>query len=70
MLFGQLLLFPEGTRFTKEKHRKSMEVARAKGMPELKHLLFPRTKGFVSTMMALKKSDKKCMCKSALFFIL
>ena len=39
-------MFCEGTRFTQEKHDASMKVARDKGMPELKHHLLPRTKGF------------------------
>jgi lysophosphatidic acid acyltransferase/lysophosphatidylinositol acyltransferase len=38
-------MFCEGTRFTHEKHEESMIVARAKGLPELKHHLLPRTKG-------------------------
>ena len=39
-------MFCEGTRFTKEKHAESMKIAREKGLPELKHHLLPRTKGF------------------------
>jgi len=41
-----LLFFPEGTRFTPEKHAVSMEFASKTGLPHLKHLLTPRTKGF------------------------
>lgn len=44
--FCNVLMFCEGTRFTKSKHDISMKVAREKGMPELKHHLLPRTKGF------------------------
>jgi len=44
--FFNVLMFCEGTRFTKSKHETSMKVAREKGMPELKHHLLPRTKGF------------------------
>ncbi|CDQ98948.1 unnamed protein product [Oncorhynchus mykiss] len=40
------LLHCEGTRFTEEKHRVSMEVAEKKSLPKLKHHLLPRTKGF------------------------
>jgi hypothetical protein len=36
----------EGTRYTKEKYEASMEIAKKKGMPILKHHLLPRTKGF------------------------
>ncbi|XP_035696829.1 1-acyl-sn-glycerol-3-phosphate acyltransferase delta-like [Branchiostoma floridae] len=41
-----LLFYCEGTRFTAERYQTSMEVARSKGLPELKHHLLPRTKGF------------------------
>lgn len=41
-----LLLNAEGTRFTKTKHEASVKFAREHGMPELKHHLLPRTKGF------------------------
>ncbi|RNA42726.1 1-acyl-sn-glycerol-3-phosphate acyltransferase gamma-like [Brachionus plicatilis] len=44
--FFNVLMFCEGTRFTKFKHEESMKIARAKGLPELKHHLLPRTKGF------------------------
>lgn len=50
-----LTLFPEGTRFTKEKHEASMIVARSKGLPELKHHLLPRTRGFVASMPHLRE---------------
>ena len=49
-----LLLLCEGTRFTKEKHEASNAIARKKGIPELKHHLLPRTKGFVHSMHTLK----------------
>lgn len=41
-----MLLYAEGTRFTKEKHEASVTFARTKGLPELKEHLLPRTKGF------------------------
>ena len=47
-------MFPEGTRFTPEKHKASMAVAREKGLPELKHHLLPRTRGFVAGLPYLK----------------
>ncbi|XP_064629130.1 1-acyl-sn-glycerol-3-phosphate acyltransferase gamma-like [Lineus longissimus] len=49
-----ILLFAEGTRFTEKKRLVSNEVARKKGLPELKHHLLPRTKGFTLSMYALK----------------
>lgn len=54
-----MLLFCEGTRFTETKHQLSMEVARKKGMPELKHHLLPRPKGFC---MALNGFKNKIDC--------
>jgi lysophosphatidic acid acyltransferase/lysophosphatidylinositol acyltransferase len=50
----QLTMFPEGTRFTPDKHKASMVVAREKGLPELKHHLLPRTRGFVAGLPYLK----------------
>ncbi|CAF1420341.1 unnamed protein product [Rotaria sordida] len=44
--FFNLMLSCEGTRFTEKKRLASMKIAREKGLPELKHHLLPRTKGF------------------------
>ncbi|VVC31726.1 Acyltransferase, C-terminal domain,Phospholipid/glycerol acyltransferase [Cinara cedri] len=41
-----MLLYAEGTRFTKEKYEASLKFARSKGLLELKEHLLPRTKGF------------------------
>jgi len=41
-----LLIFPEGTRLTAEKHQTSKEFASKSGLPLLEHHLTPRTKGF------------------------
>lgn len=49
----QLLLFPEGTRFTAEKQKASVEFARKKGMKELTHHLIPRTKGFIASLPSM-----------------
>ncbi|KAI7805798.1 1-acyl-sn-glycerol-3-phosphate acyltransferase delta [Triplophysa rosa] len=48
------LLHCEGTRFTEEKHKISMEVAEKKGLPKLKYHLLPRTKGFCVTVQNLR----------------
>uniref|UniRef100_A0A2R9CJN2 1-acylglycerol-3-phosphate O-acyltransferase n=1 Tax=Pan paniscus TaxID=9597 RepID=A0A2R9CJN2_PANPA len=48
------LIHCEGTRFTEKKHEISMQVARAKGLPRLKHHLLPRTKGFAITVRSLR----------------
>jgi lysophosphatidic acid acyltransferase/lysophosphatidylinositol acyltransferase len=42
----QMTIFCEGTRFTEDKHRDSLEYARKAGLPQLKHHLTPRTKGY------------------------
>lgn len=49
-----LLFFPEGTRFTKEKHAVSMEFAAKAELPKLNNLLIPRTKGFFAITQQLK----------------
>lgn len=51
---SQFLLYCEGTRFTEKKHRVSMEVAAAKGLPVLKYHLLPRTKGFTTAVQCLR----------------
>jgi lysophosphatidic acid acyltransferase/lysophosphatidylinositol acyltransferase len=51
-----LCLFAEGTRFTKEKHKMSMDFARSRGYPVLRHHLFPRTKGFCLLMKELRET--------------
>ena len=48
------MIFCEGTRFTAAKHEASMEVARRKGLPELRNLLLPRTKGFTYSVSRLR----------------
>lgn len=51
----------EGTRFNKVKHEASMEIAKAKGLPLLKHHLLPRTKGFHLLIDSVKeKADFFC----------
>jgi len=49
-----LTTFPEGTRITPAKHERAMEYARANGLRETKHLLIPRTKGFVASVQGLR----------------
>uniref|UniRef100_A0A2K5EV38 Acyltransferase C-terminal domain-containing protein n=1 Tax=Aotus nancymaae TaxID=37293 RepID=A0A2K5EV38_AOTNA len=52
------LLYCEGTRFTETKHRVSMEVAAAKGLPVLKYHLLPRTKGFTTAVKCLRGTGR------------
>lgn len=49
------MLSCEGTRFTEKKRVASMKVAREKGLPELKHHILPRTKGFVLLLQGAEK---------------
>ena len=56
-----LLLYPEGTRYTKEKHDQSMEFAKEKGLKTLKHLLLPRPKGFHESISCLHSSNVKAV---------
>eukprot|EP00088_Acartia_fossae_P010955 TRINITY_DN15493_c0_g1_i14.p1 TRINITY_DN15493_c0_g1~~TRINITY_DN15493_c0_g1_i14.p1 ORF type:complete len:273 (-),score=75.79 TRINITY_DN15493_c0_g1_i14:666-1484(-) len=48
-----ILLYPEGTRFSVEKHEASKEFAASRGLPILDHHLIPRTKGFSFTVSQL-----------------
>ncbi|KAJ7987494.1 hypothetical protein DPEC_G00327080 [Dallia pectoralis] len=56
------LLQCEGTRFTAEKHRVSMEVAEKKGLPKLKHHILPRTKGFWVAVQNLRGKAAAVYC--------
>lgn len=53
------MYFCEGTRFTPEKHKASMEFAKARDLPQLKHHLCPRTSGFNFSATYLKDKGKK-----------
>ncbi|WVF65533.1 hypothetical protein IAT40_000261 [Kwoniella sp. CBS 6097] len=54
-----IILYPEGTRRTPKKLLQSQAFARKNGKAELDHVLFPRTKGFVATVQALRNSHVK-----------
>lgn len=49
-----LVSFSEGTRLTPEKLARSQAHARERGLPEPRHVLVPRTKGFVATVQGLR----------------
>lgn len=49
-----MISFPEGTRSTPAKLAKSREYARLRGVEPMKHLLIPRTTGFVATIAGLR----------------
>jgi len=49
-----LMTFPEGTRFTPEKLDKAHKRAQAMGIEPFRHVLPPRTKGFVAAVVGLR----------------
>ena len=48
-----VLIFPEGTDFSPDAKRKGRQYAAAKGLPQLEHLLHPRTAGLIEVIRAL-----------------
>jgi len=50
-----LAIFAEGTRLTEAKRQASIEYARSHGLPELKHHLLPRSRGFALTVQFFKE---------------
>jgi lysocardiolipin and lysophospholipid acyltransferase len=51
-----LVSFLEGTRASSEKILESQKFCEERNLPILKHMLFPRTKGFVATIQGLRDS--------------
>ncbi|TVY21440.1 1-acyl-sn-glycerol-3-phosphate acyltransferase delta [Lachnellula arida] len=51
-----LISFTEGTRFTPKKYEEAKVWCKKNGRPIPKHLLYPRTKGFVTTVQHLRKA--------------
>lgn len=51
-----LALFPEGTDYTEQKCIKSQQFASEKGLPILKNVLLPKTKGFCACIEELRSS--------------
>lgn len=51
-----LAVFPEGTDFTNEKCRKSQKFANENGLPVLKNLLLPKTRGLHTCLEVLRGS--------------
>ena len=54
-----LITFLEGSRRTEKKLRESQDYAKKNDLPILKHVLLPRTKGFVATIETLRNSHVK-----------
>ncbi|XP_031125804.1 probable 1-acyl-sn-glycerol-3-phosphate acyltransferase 5 [Ipomoea triloba] len=51
-----LAVFPEGTDFTEQKCIRSQKYASENGLPILKHVLLPKTKGFCACLEELRGS--------------
>jgi len=49
-----LITFPEGTRFSQAKAEANQSYAAAHGLAQLRHVLLPRTKGFVASVQGLR----------------
>lgn len=62
-----LHVFAEGTRYTKAKHEASLEFAQKSGLPQLKHLLIPRTKGFVLCIEKVRGKFDAIYCATMVF---
>jgi lysophosphatidic acid acyltransferase/lysophosphatidylinositol acyltransferase len=54
-----LINYLEGTRFTPQKHAESVAFCKERELPQLKHVLFPRVKGFLATVAELRGSHVK-----------
>lgn len=50
--------YAEGTRFTKSKHKNSVEFAQKRGLTPLQNLLIPRTKGFTTFLPIIKTTSE------------
>lgn len=51
-----LAVFPEGTDFTEQKCKRNQELAAKNGLPVLKNVLLPKTKGFYTCLEILRGS--------------
>lgn len=51
-----LISFSEATRFTARKYEESIVWCKEAGKPQPMHLLYPRTKGFITTVQHLRKA--------------
>ncbi|XP_020530272.1 probable 1-acyl-sn-glycerol-3-phosphate acyltransferase 5 isoform X7 [Amborella trichopoda] len=51
-----LAVFPEGTDFTEQKCLRSQQFARDNGLPVLKNVLLPKTRGFCLCLSTLRNS--------------
>ena len=49
-----IVILPEGTRYTPEKHKQSIDVATKRGLPVFTHHLTPRARGFHALVSSLR----------------
>lgn len=49
-----LISFSEATRFTPQKHLEMQQWCEANGRPQPRHLLYPRTRGFIATVQHVR----------------
>lgn len=63
-----LIVYPEGTRFSKEKRAKSQEFCRKRNLPVLNNVLFPRTGGFRLLAENFRGSQIKNVADLTIFF--
>lgn len=52
-----LISYSEGTRYTPEKHCQTAQWCKSQEKPILRHTLWPRPKGFVATVQALRRTS-------------
>ncbi|KAG5667532.1 hypothetical protein PVAND_015511 [Polypedilum vanderplanki] len=66
--FNWIILFAEGTRFTKEKHKISLQFGKEKKLEPLKYHLIPRSRGFNLCVSFMKKLNCKAIYNLQLAF--
>ena len=65
-----LVLYAEGTRYTKEKHAAGEDFAVQRGLPLLKHHIQPRPTGFTEVVKTVKSSKVNNSEPSMLIFLI
>ena len=64
----QLLIFPEGTDLSPSNLEKSQAFAEKNGLPVMKHVLVPRSKGFVCCLKKLRSGSCQALYDLTLAF--
>ena len=55
---GNIIIFPEGTRFSEKKYKKGVEFSKQNNLPIYDYTMVPRTKGIWKLISYLKKKNK------------